>query len=149
VIGIPVAFGIALFVIAPSEFRTSKTSTNLLNVQSLSAILYDFAILGYTCVKRPERRFEAGILFVAWMFIIGSFSAGNLLTNESRPIVQLVPVTWTIFMLAHAGLIARGFLRAQRALNVDHGPTKIWNWQSFAATVIGLAVWNVSSAGLT
>ena len=33
--------------------------------------------------------------------------------------------------------------------NFDQGPTKMWNAQSFACTVIGLACWNFSSAGFT
>ena len=33
--------------------------------------------------------------------------------------------------------------------NLLHGPTKMWNWQSVAATVIGVFCENASSAGST
>ncbi|GAC1357432.1 MAG: hypothetical protein NVSMB47_10580 [Polyangiales bacterium] len=120
-IAVIVALAVAMAAIAPNEFRTSKLSTNLLNVQSILAIVYDFVILGRTFARVPARRFEAGVLFAAWTGIFAAYVAGNLVSGEARPTVQLVPVAWTIFMLAHAGLIARAHLRAQRDLNVELG----------------------------
>src|SRR5690348_4381130 len=44
--------------------------------------------------------------------------------------------------------VRKSFALSQ-SLNFDHGPTKMWKLQSFACTVIGLAVANDSSAGFT
>ena len=120
-IAVVVALAVAMALVAPTEFRTSRLSTNLLNAQSILAIVYDFVILGRTFARVPARRFEAGVLFAAWTGIFAAYVAGNLVSGEARPTVQLVPVAWTFFMLAHAGLIARAHLRAQRDLNVELG----------------------------
>src|SRR5258706_14660715 len=44
--------------------------------------------------------------------------------------------------------VRKSFARSQSE-NFDHGPTKMWNWHSFAWTEIGFVLAKVSSPGFT
>src|SRR2546430_963429 len=45
--------------------------------------------------------------------------------------------------------LVRKSLVLSQSENFDHGPTKMWKWQSFAATVIAFVLANDSRPGLT
>src|SRR5215831_9757566 len=45
--------------------------------------------------------------------------------------------------------LVRKSLALSQSLNLDHGPTKTWKWQSPAATLIGVLAEAASSSGFT
>src|SRR5215831_19994198 len=75
-----------------------------------------------------------------------------------QPLTSASPILVTTLSVEPAGksleanempcLVRKSFVRSQ-SLNWDHGPTKIWNWQSVAATEILVFADASSSAGLT
>src|SRR5215831_8895287 len=74
----------------------------------------------------------------------------------SQPSIRVVPIVATTDFPGSAGsdlndrpcLVRKSLVRSQSE-NLLHGPTKRWNSQSVAATVIGVLAANSSSAGLT
>src|SRR5689334_15192805 len=76
----------------------------------------------------------------------------------SKPLISVGPILATTLSAEPAGrsvdvndspaLVRKSFALSQSE-NFDHGPTKMWKLQSLAATVIGFAAENDSSAGLT
>src|ERR1700704_5860513 len=65
----------------------------------------------------------------------------------SNPLSSTSPIFVTIVSALPAGrsvdlkempCLVRKSLALSQSLNFDHGPTKMWNLQSFAATVIGV-----------
>src|SRR5512135_3306523 len=86
-------------------------------------------------------------------------SASALLYAASlNPLISVGPIFVTTLSGDPAGrsvelkdkpaLVRKSFALSQSE-NFDHGPTKMWKLQSFAATEIAFAFWKVSSAGLT
>src|SRR6266403_5191445 len=74
----------------------------------------------------------------------------------SQPSILVVPIVATTGLPGSAGtdlndkpcLVRKSLVRSQSE-NLLHGPTKMWNSQSVAATVIGVFAEYSSSAGLT
>ena len=86
--------------------------------------------------------------------------SASLYCLTSKPLSSVFPILVTTVSVDPAGkstvvndspdLVSKSCALSQ-SLNVDQGPTKIWNSQflGLAATLIGVAVWYASSAGFT
>src|SRR5882672_321781 len=81
-----------------------------------------------------------------------------LYAASSKPLISVSPTLVITASVDPAGSVVdvndkpalvRKSLALSHSENFDHGPTKMWKLQSFAATVIGFAFANDSSAGLT
>src|SRR5207302_35541 len=91
---------------------------------------------------------------------VGYFRSANafLYAASFQPFNSVGPILVTTLSLVPAGAsvesndspaLVRKSLVLSQSENFDHGPTKMWKLQSFAATVMLLLFWNDSSAGFT
>src|SRR5437868_9876256 len=98
------------------------------------------------------------IAFLSAAFGYLRSASALLYASAVNPLSSVGPILVTTLSAASAGrsvdvkdrpaLVRKSFVLSQSE-NLDHGPTKMWKWQSFAAPEIALALANDSSAGLT